>query len=95
MNLNSIIFIDNLPTLDLHGYDRQTATVAINDFINDNIKLKNQFVVIVHGIGSGIIKETTLHTLAKNKKIIEYKISPNNIGCTLVNINLTKEKKML
>ena len=31
--------IDNLPKLDLHGYDRQTAIVAINDFINDNIKL--------------------------------------------------------
>ena len=37
MNLSDIIFINNLPNLDLHGYDRETARVAINDFINDNI----------------------------------------------------------
>ena len=90
MNLNDIIFIDSLPNLDLHGFDRETARVAINDFINDNIKMKNKFIVIIHGIGSGILKETTQLTLARNKKVIEYKIHPFNIGCTLVNINLTK-----
>ena len=90
MNLNDVIFIDSLPSLDLHGYDRETARVAINDFINDNIKMKNKFVVIIHGIGSGILKDTTQTTLKKNKHVIEYKIYPFNIGCTLVNINLTK-----
>mgnify|MGYP003510477446 CR=1 FL=1 len=38
MKLDNIIFYDNLPTLDLHGYDRKTAIVAIYDFINDNIQ---------------------------------------------------------
>ena len=89
MNLNDIIFIDSLPSLDLHGFDRETARVAINDFINDNIKMKNKFIVIIHGIGSGILKKTTQLTLRKNKKVIEYKIHPFNVGCTLVNINLT------
>lgn len=90
MNLNDIIFIDNLPTLDLHGFDRQTAKVAIDDFINDNIKMKNSFIVIVHGIGSGILKDTTQKTLAINKKVIEYKIYPFNVGCTIAKIDLTK-----
>ena len=90
MNLNDIIFINNLPTLDLHGFDRQTAKVAIDDFINDNIKMKNRFIVIVHGIGSGILKETTQKTLAINKKVIEYKIYPFNVGCTIAKIDLTK-----
>ena len=90
MNLNDIIFIDSLPSLDLHGFDRDTARVAINDFINDNIKMKNKFIVIIHGIGSGILKKTTQITLSRNKKVIEYKIYPFNVGCTLVNINLTK-----
>ena len=38
------IFINNLPQLDLHGYDRESARVAINDFIKDSIRknyLKN------------------------------------------------------
>ncbi len=90
MNLNDIIFIDNLPSLDLHGFDRETARVAINDFINDNIKLKNKFIVIIHGIGSGILKDTTHLTLKKNKNVLEFKICMFNIGCTIVNINLTK-----
>ena len=90
MNLDSVIFIDNLPSLDLHGVDSATARVLINDFINDNYKMKNKFVVIVHGIGEGILKNTTKDTLSKNKKIIEYKIYPFNIGCTIANIDLTK-----
>ena len=90
MNLNDIIFIDNLPSLDLHGFDRETARVAINDFINDNIKLKNKFIVIIHGIGSGILKDTTHLTLKKNKNVLEFKICMFNIVCKIVNINLTK-----
>ena len=49
--LNSVIFIDNLPRLDLHGFDRDTARLYINDFIKENQKLKNEFALIIHGIG--------------------------------------------
>lgn len=90
MNLNSLLFIDNLPALDLHGYDRNSAKVAINDFINDNFKLKNNFVVIIHGIGSGILKNITQITLKQNKLVTEYKIYPFNVGCTVAHIDLTK-----
>ena len=90
MNLNEIIFIDNLPTLDLHGFDRETARVAINDFIIDNLKMKNNFIVIIHGIGSGILKDTTQKVLEHNKNVLEYKIYPFNVGCTIAYINLTK-----
>ena len=90
MRLNDIIFIDNLPTLDLHGFDRETARVLINDFINDNNKLKNQFVIIIHGIGGGILRQTTKDVLKQNKNVLEYKIYPFNVGCTIVNIDLTK-----
>ena len=39
-DLNSVIFVDSYPKLDLHGYDSETARVAIEDFIVDNIKMK-------------------------------------------------------
>lgn len=90
MNLNEIIFIDNLPTLDLHGLDRETARVAINDFINDNLKMKNQIIVIIHGIGTGILRKTTQLVLSQNKNVLEHKIFLYNIGCTIVKLNLTK-----
>lgn len=95
MSLDKVIFIDNLPKLDLHGYDRETARVLINDFIKDNVKMKNEFLVIVHGVGSGIIKNITLDTLKKNRNVKEYKIYNFNIGCTLVQLDLTKKKYML
>ncbi len=90
MNLNEIVFIDNLPTLDLHGYDRMTATVLIDDFIKDHIKMKDEFLVIVHGIGDGILRKTTHLVLSNNPKIKEYKLCSFNVGCTLVHVDLTK-----
>lgn len=84
--LDSIVFINNLPTLDLHGYDSDSARVAINDFIKDNIIMKNEFLVIVHGIGSGIIRHVTMDTLNKNKRVLDFKSYMYNNGCTIVQI---------
>lgn len=86
MNLNSIIFYDHFPKLDLHGYDAQTAAVAINDFIRDNQKMRNEVIVIVHGNGSGILRKITDLTLKKNRNVLEYKGIIGNTGCTVVRI---------
>lgn len=86
MSIDNLIFIDNLPKIDLHSLDRDTARVYINDFVNDNIKMKNEFVVIVHGNGSGILRKVTFEELRKNKKVIEYKTFYNNTGCTIARI---------
>lgn len=94
-DLNSLIFIHNLPKLDLHGFDRDTARVYINDFVNDNIKMKNEFIIIVHGVGSGIIKNITLETLKNNKHVKDYKMHNFNVGCTLVQLDLTNKKNVL
>lgn len=80
------IFTKNYPTLDLHGYDRFTASVAVNDFINDNIKLKNYDIAIIHGIGTGIIKKAVHDTLKNNKLVLEYKLHNFNIGMTIVKL---------
>lgn len=88
MNIDNLIFIDNLPKIDLHSLDRETARVYINDFINDNVKMKNRFIVIVHGNGSGTLRKTTYETLKKNKNVIEYKSFYNNTGCTIARIKI-------
>ena len=76
----------NLPTLDLHGLDRDYARILINEFINDNYNIKNEKVVIIHGIGKGIIRKTTQETLKKNKLVKEYKMDIFNPGMTMVSI---------
>ena len=70
MKLDEIIFIDSLPTLDLHGFDSNYAAIKINEFINDNYIMRNKNIVIVHGIGDGIIRRVTQDTLRLNKKCL-------------------------
>lgn len=88
MQLNEVIFIESLPSLDLHGYDRDSARVKIIEFINDNIKLKNEIICIVHGVGTGIIKQETHKVLKKNNNVLEYKLFYKNIGCTIVKLKI-------
>lgn len=86
MELKEVIYIDNLPTIDLHGFDRDYARVKTSEFINDNIKMKNEIICIIHGRGTGIVKEEVHNTLKKNKNVLDYKLFYNNIGCTLVKL---------
>ena len=88
MTLNDVIFIDNLPSVDLHGLDRMTARMMVNDFIKENIHLKQNIFVIVHGIGNGILYRETHEILRKNKNVIDYKTYYCNNGCTIVEIKV-------
>ena len=88
MTINEVIFIDSLPKLDLHGFDRDSARVAINDFIRDNKKMGNEVVNIVHGIGTGIIRDTCVYVLSHNKDVVEFKNPYFNRGCMLVQIRV-------
>lgn len=81
-----ITLYSNLPTLDLHGFDRDYARIKINEFINDNHIMKNKKLIIIHGNGEGILKKTCQKTLKENKNVIEYKINNFNSGETIVNI---------
>ena len=90
MELSETMFITNLPYLDLHGYDRDSARVAILDFIRINKGLKQEEFVIIHGVGEGIIKNITHKILKENKDVLEYAICYNNPGSTVVRLKLDK-----
>jgi len=76
----------NLPTLDLHGLDRDYAAILINEFIEDNYRCKNDKIIIIHGNGSGILKKKTQEILKKNKIVDSYKIDNFNSGQTIVEL---------
>lgn len=88
MELKEVIFTDSLPSIDLHGYDRDSAHVKVLEFINDNKCMKNQIFCIVHGIGSGIVKDEVHSTLKRSKYVEEFKLFYNNTGCTIVKIKI-------
>lgn len=80
-------FLNILPTIDLHGYSRDMVRYVVTDFINDNIKLGNKKIVIVHGKGEGIVKEE-LHFILKNdKRVKRYYLDMFNIGETIIELN--------
>lgn len=87
-----MILYNNLPKIDLHGYDRDYARIQINDFIQDNYYQKNEKVIIIHGIGTGILRKTTQETLKKNKLVKAYKLDNFNAGTTVVEINKKIDK---
>ncbi len=80
------IFLDRLPNIDLHGYDRETARVKTNDFVEESIQLGHNKIVIIHGIGTGIVKKTVHETLSKNKNVENYKLDNFNNGCTIITL---------
>lgn len=84
-----------VPQLDLHGLDRDYSRILINEFVADNYMLKHELVVIVHGIGTGILKKTVQDTLRKNKLVKGYKIDPFNVGQTIVEIKKRIDTKGL
>lgn len=82
------IFLNRYPSIDLHGYDRDSARVAVNDFVDENVFLREDTIVIIHGIGTGIVKKSVHEALRINKKVIEYKTDNFNSGCTIVKLKL-------
>ena len=79
-------FIYNLPSIDLHGFDRVSARIKVEEFINDNIKLHNKKLIIIHGRGTGVIKDEVHKCLKNNKNVLEYKLYYNNVGQTIVTL---------
>ena len=82
------IFLNRYPSIDLHGYDRDSARMTVNDFVNENVFLKNEMIVIIHGIGTGIVKKEVHEALRVNKKVLEYKTDNFNSGCTVVKLKI-------
>ena len=58
-----------LPHLDLHGETTESSIFLLNSFINDNIKLKNNKIVVIHGKGEGILKKAIQDALKRTKNV--------------------------
>ena len=82
----SNIFLDYLPHLDLHGEIHAIAAIKTRDFIEESIKLGNKKIIIVHGKGTGIVKQSVHDTLKTNKNVIKYHADNFNEGITIVEL---------
>ena len=80
------LILSSYPSIDLHGMDREYAVFKVREFIGDCYKLKYEKIVIIHGVGTGILKDTVRSYLQKEKRVLEYKLDFMNPGCTLVTL---------
>lgn len=86
--MKSDILTSKSPHLDLHGETVAFLPVLVNNFINDNLKLKNRFIVIIHGWNSDVLKKELHIYLKKDKRVNRYYVDPNNIGQTILELDI-------
>ena len=89
--MNRIIrdpFTYYFPKLDIHGETSATCIALIKSFIKDNIKMKNEKIIIIHGKGTGTLKKATHEYLKKDKNVKKYYIDGMNDGQTILELNL-------
>ena len=90
------MYLSSIRSIDLHGMDRITAKITVDEFITDLIRLKEDKGVIIHGIGTGILRKEVATYLKQDRRVKEYKLDFMNPGCTIVVIEpdrLTKWEK--
>lgn len=79
-------FLNILPSIDVHGFTKETVYVPVSDFINDNIKLRNKKIVIIHGIGYGILRDEINRRFKRDKRVKKLYLSIDNAGCTIIEL---------
>ena len=85
--IDNYMLYKNLPTLDLHGETTFSSRVLLQEFINNNNKLNNKLIIVIHGIGKGILKEEIHKQLKNNKNVKAYKQDIFNNGATIIELN--------
>jgi DNA mismatch repair protein MutS2 len=79
-------FMKILPQLDVHGYTEDTVMTVVNDFINDNYKLRRRKIVVIHGKGQGILKNKIHRSLKRDKRVSKFYLYNFNLGCTIIEL---------
>ena len=72
------------PKLDLHGEITSMIEVLVNDFIKENILLKNKSVLIIHGKSTNILTKEVHKVLKNNKNVFDFYLDNWNLGQTIV-----------
>lgn len=82
--MGSEILTSRSPRIDVHGETYDSVSLYLNQFVVENYNLGNKYIAIIHGKGSGILKNR-IHELLKNNKYVEkYYLNNWNIGETVI-----------
>ena len=76
------------PTINLHGETRDTVVFPLEDFIRDNVKLENEFIAVIHGRSSNILRNRVHELLKANKNVDSFRVNIWNPGETIVKLKI-------
>lgn len=82
--MSSEVLTSKSPKIDVHGETYDSVSLILSQFIDDNYKLGNKYIRIVHGIGEGVLKNRIHELLKINKKVEDYYLNNWNIGETII-----------
>lgn len=74
------------PRLDLHGEEAALVYALVNEFVNDNYKMGNKEVVVIHGKSTNILTKEVHKTLKENKLVKDFCLNNWNIGETIIHL---------
>ena len=83
-----MLSLNKYPTLDLHGETRDTIYTLLKQFIEDNIKLKQAIVVVIHGKSSQVLKKEVNYYLGKMKEVEAFHLDYWNNGVTVIQLKI-------
>lgn len=83
--------LNKYPKIDVHGETTETVVFVVQDFIKDNYKMKNKYIVVIHGKGSGALKRKVHEILKQDKLVTNFELDAMNIGQTLIELKKNNE----
>lgn len=86
--MSNPIFNLKCPHLDLHGETLATLDYIVTTFLNDNFKMGNRYVYLIHGWNSTIIRDQVHKLLKQNRNVVSYRLDVNNIGQTIIELKV-------
>ena len=72
------------PRLDMHGEEVALVYSLVTEFINDNYKIGNKEIVIIHGKSTNVLTKEVHKVLKENTKVLKFSLNNWNIGETII-----------
>lgn len=83
-----VIVTSKTPKLDLHNEIEKMVEALVIRFLKDNVLMRKDVVIIIHGRSGHIVKDEVYRVLKNNKYVKSYKLDNWNLGQTIVELNL-------
>ena len=72
------------PRIDLHGEEQALVYALVTDFLNEQVKMGNKEIIIIHGKSTNILTKEVHKVLKENKLVQEFHLNNWNLGETIV-----------